>query len=225
MVVYGRRLRGFLPDNCQRKQCDEWRIDMENREKAFAKRHSTMADRLQSSTRTLAPLSYGTEVAIQDPSAGGKAGRWSKSGTVIECLPHDSYIVRVHGSRAVTKRNRIHLRKILPLVPDPYIIPVSHPSATEAPEVTKREITDRFVEVQPPRQWTRLSPDGHRQIPAARPGEDVVSMLKDRERRTQTGGNPEISPVDAWADVREWRKKFWAEQRLKHRNQEQEEGE
>ena len=87
-------------------------------------------------------LPYGTEVVIQDPGTGGKDGRWTKSGTVVECLPHNSYLVRVHGSRALTKRNRIHLRKILPMVPDKYIIPVDHPSAAEAPEETKTEVTE-----------------------------------------------------------------------------------
>ena len=216
MVVFGRKLRGFLPDDCQKRQCDEWRIDMETREKAFAKRHSTMAERLESSTRKLKPLPYGTEVVVQDPSLGGKAGRWTKSGTIIECLPNESYLVRVHGSRALTKRNRIHIRKILPMVPDPYIIPADHPAAAEAPEVTKTEVTDRYVEVQPPRQWTRLSPDRHRQTPAACPGGDVVRTLREEERRAQTGAQTgaepesEITPMDAWADVREWRRKFWS---------------
>ena len=89
---------------------------------------------------------------------GWKAGRWTKSGTVVECLPHDSYLVRVHRSRALTRRNRIHLRKILPMVPDKYIIPVDHPSAAEAPEETKTVVTERFVKVQPPRQWAKLYP-------------------------------------------------------------------
>ena len=132
MVVYGRRLRGFLPDNSQTVTNNEWRIDMETREKAFAKRHSTMAERLEQNTKKLKVLPYGTEVAIQDPGTGGKAGRWSKSGTVVESLPHDSYLVRVHGSRALTQRNRIHLRKILPMVPDKYIIPRDHRSANSS---------------------------------------------------------------------------------------------
>merc|ERR1711867_244934 len=126
MVVYGRKLRGFLPDNSQKVTNSEWRIDMETWEKAFAKSHSTMAERLERNTRKLQGLPYGTEVAIQDPGTGGKAGRWTKSGTVVESLPNDSYLVRVHGSRALTQRNRIHIRKILPMVPDKLVIPRDH---------------------------------------------------------------------------------------------------
>ena len=91
MVVFSQKLRGFLPDNCQKTLNNDWRIDMETREKAFTKRHSTMAERLERNTRRLQVLPYGTEVAIQDPGTGGKTGRWTKSGTVVESLPHDSY--------------------------------------------------------------------------------------------------------------------------------------
>ena len=52
-----------------------------------------MAERLERNTRKLQVVPYGTEVAIQDPGTGGKAGRWTKSDTVGECLPHDSYLV------------------------------------------------------------------------------------------------------------------------------------
>ena len=92
--------------------------------------------------RQLQVLPHGTEVVIQDPGVGGKAGRWTKSGMVVECLPHDSYLVQMHGSRTLTRRNRIHLRKILPMVPDKYIIPVDHPSAAKAPEEIKTEVTE-----------------------------------------------------------------------------------
>ena len=40
MIVYGRKLRGFLPDKNQAMANKEWRLDMEAREEAFAKRHS-----------------------------------------------------------------------------------------------------------------------------------------------------------------------------------------
>ena len=62
MVVFGRKLRGFLPDNSQSQTVTntEWRIDMETRERAFAKRHSTMAERLEQNTKKLKVLPYGT---------------------------------------------------------------------------------------------------------------------------------------------------------------------
>ena len=54
-----------------------------------------MQERLQQDARDLGELEEGQEVAIQDPSANGKAGRWRKLGTVIEKLPYDAYHVRV----------------------------------------------------------------------------------------------------------------------------------
>ena len=153
----------------------------------------------------------GDEVSIQDPAAGGKAGRWSKSGTIVECLPFDAYLVRTHGSRAVSQRNRIHLRKILPLAPEEIIVPTNSPEIIDVPEATKTEVTERFVSVQPPRQRMRLSPDKFRQEPAAQPGENVVQVLKRKEAEkcvasttSVTGGNQEIA--EQWL-------KFWYKRR------------
>ena len=57
-------------------------------------------------------------VAVQDQQAkNGKPGRWTKSGEVVEILPFDSYMVRIHGSRAATQRHRRFLRKITPFKP------------------------------------------------------------------------------------------------------------
>ena len=61
------------------------------------------------------------------------------------------------------------------------------------------------MEVQPPRQWTKLSPDKHRQTPAAEPGGDVVRKLREEER-IRAGTEKEIAPMDAWADVPGWKK-------------------
>ena len=162
-------------------------------------------------SRQLQPLPRGAEVAIQDPAAGGKPGRWTKTGTIIECLPFDSYMVRVHGSRAVTKRNRVHLKEIMPLVPEQYIIPVSHPVASHIPEETKTETSERFVAVQPPRRWPRLSPETHRRAPAARPGEDVITKLKDEEERaavTGVGGVQQSIVMDVWEEIKDWRSRM-----------------
>ena len=203
MVVFGRKLSGFLPDSGQTNITKKWRIDMEAREKAFAKRHSQMAEKMDQTARQLQPLVRGTEVAIQDPAAGGKAGRWSKSGTIIECLPHDAYLVRVHGSRTVSKRNRIHLMKIRPLVPEEMLIPMVHPKVSEIPEHTKTEVSERFVAVQPPRQWVRLSPETHRYEPIARPGQDVVGALKRREAGQLQGiSRDRWGNMDIWGRIR-----------------------
>ena len=40
MIVYGKKLRGFLPDKNQAMANKEWRLDMEAREEVFTKRHA-----------------------------------------------------------------------------------------------------------------------------------------------------------------------------------------
>ena len=92
------------------------------------------------------------------------------------------------------------------MVPDKLVIPIDHPSAAAAPEVTKTEVADRFVEVQPPRQWSRLSPEKHRQTPAAGPGGDVVKILREKERLDAgTEEEEEVAPMQAWAEVPKWK--------------------
>ena len=211
MIVYGRKLRGFLPDGSPPSGNSEWRIDMEAREKAFAKRQSIAAERMNRSSRILTPLVRGDEVSVQDPPTGGKAGRWSKSGTIVECLPFDAYLVRIHGSRAVSQRNRIHLRKILPLAPEEIIVPTTSPEMTDIPEATKTEITERFVSVQPPRQRMRLSPEKFRQEPAAQPGEDVVQVLKRKEAEQSTASTTSV--VGGSQEIAEQWLNFWYKRR------------
>ena len=55
-------------------------------------------------------------MAIQDSSKPGKPGKWTKTGVVTDTLPFHSYEVKVDGSNFLTKRNRVHLRKIIPYV-------------------------------------------------------------------------------------------------------------
>ena len=49
-------------------------------------------------------------------------------------MPHDSYMVRIHGSRAPTKRNRKFLRKISPFHP---MVPVQQEEFLPAPMVLR----------------------------------------------------------------------------------------
>ena len=134
---------------------------------------------------------------------------------VVECLPYDAYMVRVHGSRAVSKRNRVHLRRILPLAPEQYIIPIHNEKVPDIPEHTKTEVTERYVAVQPPKKFVRLSPETHRRTPAAPPGQDSVTTLrrgelsltnKDGRGISQTG--QDCSGVrDVWDEIPTWQGK------------------
>ena len=181
-------------------------MDMEARERAFAKRHAVMGDRLDRSARTLPPLPRGAEVAVQDPGTNGKPGRWSKTGTVVECLPYDAYMVRIHGSRSVSRRNRVHLRKILPLAPEQYIIPIHSEKVADIPEHTKTEVTERYVAVQPPKKFVRLSPETHRRSPAAPPGQDSVTTLR-RGELSQDGQDGQRGVRDMWDEIHTWKEK------------------
>ena len=124
MILFGRELRDHLPSVLSRYQPrQEWRMEADAREKAFAKRHAKMEERLNYGAKPLPPLAIGDVVTVQDQSDPRKPGKWTKTGDVIEILPHDSYMVRIHGSRAPTQRNRRFLRKISPFHP---MIPVHH---------------------------------------------------------------------------------------------------
>ena len=118
-IIFGRELRDHLPALVNRYQPrQEWRLEADLRERALAKRHGRMQEKLQQGARTLPPLSCGDTVVLQDlQTNNGKPGRWTKSGEVVEVLPYDAYLVRVHGSRAVTQRNRRFLRKMNPFSP------------------------------------------------------------------------------------------------------------
>ena len=131
-------------------------------------------------------------VAVQDQATNnGKPGRWTKSGQVVEVLPYDSYMVKIHGSRAATQRNRRFLRKISPFSP---IIPVTV-EETAAPVLTRAKTPTSVTEKQqanPSSKGTehisRNLPIGptaatHRLVPRAAPGEDVISLLKEQERQ------------------------------------------
>ena len=117
-IIFGRQLRDHLPALVNKYQPrQEWRLEADLREKALAKRHGTMEKWLQHGSKPLPTLRSGDTVAVQDLTNKGQPGRWTKSGTIVEVLPHDAYLVKVHGSRALTKRNRRFLRKLTPFTP------------------------------------------------------------------------------------------------------------
>ena len=61
----------------------------------------------------LLPLELGDFVSVQDQT-GNTPRRWSKTGTVIEILGHDAYLIQIDGSLRVTKRNRQFLSRLVP---------------------------------------------------------------------------------------------------------------
>ena len=63
--------------------------------------------------KKLKELQAGDTVYIQDQD-GPSPRKWTKSGTILETLPHNSFLVKVDGSNKVTKRNRQFLRHYVP---------------------------------------------------------------------------------------------------------------
>jgi hypothetical protein len=136
-VIFGRELRDHLPAKIDRYQPrQEWRLEADLRERAMAKRHGRMERQLAHGSRALPPLSLGDCVVVQDQVAlqAGKPGRWTKSGEIVEILPHDAYMIRMHGSRKVTQRNRRFLRRTQPFKP---AIPVLSEDLAHSGPVTR----------------------------------------------------------------------------------------
>merc|ERR1711867_46602 len=73
----------------------------------------------------LQPLKENDKVLIQNQT-GKSPLRWEKTGTVVEILPYDQYIVKVSGSNRLTRRNRKILRAYEPaFTQKEVIVPVS----------------------------------------------------------------------------------------------------
>ena len=116
-VIFGRQLRDHLPLQPEKFQPRaEWRLEADQREKAFSKRHVLKHEQLSATSKTLPTLQVGDCVAIQDKSNTGKAGKWTKTGVVTDSLGFQSYEVKVDGSNYLQTRNRCHLRKIIPFI-------------------------------------------------------------------------------------------------------------
>ena len=139
------------------------------REKTFAKRHLRTAERLSLGAKQLPPLVIGDSVAVQDMTDPCKPGKWTKTATVIEILGHDSYLLKIHGSNVMSKRNRRHLRKITPyqsvIQDSPPPRPAYCPPASRAQPPTPSHdpscpspTTPRTPTTQPPSPTTAGSP-------------------------------------------------------------------
>ena len=59
--------------------------------------------------RKVRPLYVGSRYLLQKQS-GTHPRKWDRSGVVMEVLPDDQFVVRIDGSRRLTRRNRRFLR-------------------------------------------------------------------------------------------------------------------
>ena len=209
MIIFGRELKGFLPSIMTKYQPrKEWRLEADLREQAHAKRHAKMEERLSLGARDLPALQVGDTVVVQDQSLPNKPGKWTKTGVVIETLPFHSYMVRMHGSRAPTQRNRRFLRKISPFAsllpkepctlpalgpatrssspPDP-IPPPSHSAPTAPPPPQALAAPPPPAAAPPaaaqpaPPTYRQTTAADHRLLPVASPGSDTLTRLREME--------------------------------------------
>ena len=93
-----------------------WTKYAADREACFLKRHFSKSERLEKTKRKLAELNPGDNVYIQDQT-GPTPRKWSKSGVILQSLPHNSFLLKVDGSGRTTRRNRQFLRKFTPFAP------------------------------------------------------------------------------------------------------------
>ena len=91
----------------------EWRLTMEQRELALARRHTRQEKLLTEHTKKLPDLKPGDVVMVQNQT-GRHPMKWDKSGMVIEASPFDQYKVKMDGSGRVSVRNRRFLKQITP---------------------------------------------------------------------------------------------------------------
>ena len=137
-IIFGRELRDHLPALVSRYQPrQEWRLEADLRARALAKRHGKMETWLKHGAKSLPPLAIGDTVAVQDQAQStGKPGRWNKSAIVVEILPHEAYMVKIHGSRQLTRRNRRFLRKLTPFMPT---VPITQAEVSRSRIVTRSQ--------------------------------------------------------------------------------------
>ena len=114
-IFYGRAIRDHIPKMSYLPHA-HWQELAAKREDCFLRRHYMKSEKLDAPAKALKELHEGDKVYIQDQS-GSTLKRWNKSGTIIQSLPFDSFLIKVDGSNAITKRNRKFLRQFVPYNP------------------------------------------------------------------------------------------------------------
>ena len=115
-VIFGRPLRDSFAFASRLEKYSNhnilplWRDAWEAKESALRQRYHRTTESLQEHCRPLPPLQVGDRCYVQN-QAGNYPKRWDRSGTIVDILGHDSYLVKIDGSGRVSKRNRRFLRR------------------------------------------------------------------------------------------------------------------
>ena len=137
-----------------------WREAWEEKEAALRQRFHRTSEALSRHSRPLPPLTVGDRCYVQNQT-GNFPKRWDRSGTVVECLGHDSYSVKIDGSGRITKRNRQFLRKFtaptMNIEPDTLVASTQPPRCQPSTEPAAPHIDDASPRPQrtitPPRRY------------------------------------------------------------------------
>jgi hypothetical protein len=116
VALFGRHLSDFLPRHKETLMGDMWTKLADARETALARRGTDAREKWSAHTKSLKPLLEGDSVFVQNQT-GNHQKRWDKRGVVIKVNNYDQYMVRLDGSRRLTRRNRKFLRNFEPFRP------------------------------------------------------------------------------------------------------------
>ena len=87
-----------------------WRDAWSKKEDALRARYLKGVEKSQEGTKSKTALVPGETVLMQNQT-GQSPLKWCSMGTVVEAGSHDQYIVKLHGSGRLTRRNRKFLKK------------------------------------------------------------------------------------------------------------------
>ena len=90
-----------------------WKQAWRAKEEALRARFIRTSEKLNAHCRQLPPLECGKRCFVQNQH-GPLRNKWHNTGTVMEVLPFNQYVIKMDGSRKLTKRNRRFLRAYTP---------------------------------------------------------------------------------------------------------------
>ena len=139
IIIFGRPIRDSLSfvnrleKNSNPNIRPTWREAWAQKEIALRTRFTRTSEALNEHAQLLTPLKVWDKVFIQN-QIGNSPTKWHRTGTVVEVASPDQYIIKLNGSRRLTKCVRMFLRVFKP----------TYMTTESAPTDTKLETKDRL---------------------------------------------------------------------------------
>ena len=154
-ILFGHKLRDSLPVFSKgpavfddERVSPVWREGWSLKEQALRSRAVKTVEALNEHSRDMPVLRHKDRVFIQN-QAGNHPGKWDRTGTIVECRPHDQYGVKYDGSGRVSLRNRQFLKKFVPPKKNVFLgTAPSEPAQVHQPETS--EVTTENQDIAPP---------------------------------------------------------------------------